>query len=227
MIGRWMIGLGALAMVAGGCQTSKFVEADAARRTIDRAQDAGADLDDYPALRTAKQSVDFAANAEKLALNDLDDARKDLDKAMQRESDAKRRHSMKDSELAQVEGALKAAQERADKATGRVNELRNAGLTDDEVQNSAGANQAIANLTVKSLESSRATLRKQIELSDLEVQDAQISVKAAQARLDSADQRLRVARALYQNAEQQAKVAEAEALQAKRMQINSRLQSMQ
>ena len=222
---RWVLTLG-LAVAAGGCTTSRFVEADNARRTIDQAQDAGADLDEYPALRIAKQSIDFAATAEKLALNDLDQSRKDLDAATKRQTDATRRKRQKEAGLAEVEGALQAAQARLDGTNSRANELRNSGLTDEEVTNAAGANQAIDRLRVKGLESSRSTLRKQIELSDLEVQDAEIGVKAAQARLESADQRLRVARALYQNAEQQAKVAEAEALQSKRMAINARLNQM-
>jgi chromosome segregation ATPase len=225
MRNAWVLVLG-LAAAAGGCRTSRFIEADAARHSIDQAQDAGADLDEYPALRVAKQSVDFAASAEKLAVNDLDQAHKDLDVAVKRQNDAMRRHQQKESEVAEIEGAIQAAQSRLDKKNERVNELRNSGLSEDEVAGAQGANQAIDRLRLKGLESSRTTLQKEIELSDLEVKDADIAVKAAQARMESADQRLRVARSLYQAAEQQAKVAEAEALQAKRMAINARLQQM-
>ena len=86
-----------------------------------------------------------------------------------------------------------------------------------------GSEVTLEKLRVEGLMASRTTLKKEMQLFDLEMQDAEVHIKAAQARIDSAEQRLKVARALYETAEQQAKIAEAEAIAAERLAIGQKL----
>jgi chromosome segregation ATPase len=216
--------IAAAALVAPGCATSRFVEADSAERQIASAEDAGADAREIESLRIAKHSIEDAREAEARAEEDLNGARRALDDAKARKADAVVRHTRKTGELERVEGSLTSSEERLKGVEERERNLRLRGLSEEEAFNAAGTQVTLEKLRVEGLMASRTTLKKEIHLFDLEMQDADVHIKAAQARIDSAEQRLKVARALYETAEQQAKIAEAEAIAAERLAINTRLQ---
>lgn len=216
--------LAAVALVAPGCtSSSRFVEAESAERQIASAEDAGADDREIESLRIAKRSIEDARQAEARAETDLQGARRSLEDARARKADAVVRHQRKSTDLQRIEGSLAAAEQRLKDFEGRQQRLRRRGLSEEDAFNAAGTEVTLEKLRVEGLMASRTTLRKEMHLFELELQDAEVHIKAAQARIDSAGQRLKVARALYETAEQQAKIAEAEAIAAERMVIGSRL----
>lgn len=209
MIGRLSLAL-VLGLLAGCHSPSHFPEEErAARQQISAAEKAGAEDRDFPALRIAKNSLEYAREADRSARDDLRRASDDLENARARRENAIRRQARQRHELAMLEAQILAGEQELDKARARVEDLRFRGVPPQDIQTLTSVDQSLVELRLENSKESRATLEKELELADLEVRDAELHVTAAKSRMDAAQHRLDLARALFQQAERQARLTEA------------------
>jgi hypothetical protein len=217
------VGIAIVALAGGGCGSMHYREDEmAAKGAVKDAKKAGATKE---SLRVANESITFARRAEKSASNDLDQASKDITDAQARYDRAARKQFEHKNSLAQSEALIDATSSELDRSREREEALRFKGVTEDELKNLTGPEQGLAQLRLDNLKTTRDTLKKQLDLCDLEFKDAEIHLTAARSRQETARQRLEVARSLIRQAELQARVARGEALAMQRASATRALSS--
>jgi hypothetical protein len=216
-----------LVLLAAGCASKHFPEeSNGAQHAIDRAEDAGADKHSRAMIDSARATNERAKKAEAEAINDrkvADEALRDAEKRFVRSN--RRLEQVRDLRVRQEDEHR--AQERAlERLRERDNELHAKGVSEEDVRKLLEPQVALTRTRIQSIEATQASLEKEAELSDLEHKDAQLTVAAAKARLETADRRLEVSRALFDRAAVQAKLAEKESLDARRLELHSRVTEM-
>jgi hypothetical protein len=171
------------AIPLAGCGKARFKEErSSAERQLSAAE---TDEADPETLAFSRDSIALARSIEERALADIDSAKKEGEAAKQWANEASARRSIQAERLGRVEERLAAARK---------------------------FNPAMRKAEIETLERTRDTLRRQLQLSDLEGKHADTGMRNATAREEAAEQRLQLARQLYLEAEQQAKTAQIEAL---------------
>jgi hypothetical protein len=216
----------ATAALLGGCAASPLRDRfDALSEQIGRAKDAGAG-DHAPAdLEQAQQNLDAARHLESASLEgrqSADDARKcaadDLERTEKSISDD--HQALRECERCGRDAETKLAEARR-----HEDDLRNHGLTSDELSRAMGSDMAIAELAVTQEKARAATLREQISLLEIEAKAANERVTSAGIRREASGQTLLLARALAEQGLASARMAEARALAARRAEIDGRARS--
>lgn len=217
-----------LGLAIVGCSSSRHFpeERSEAEQAIDRATEAGADKHSKLTLESARDTLAHAQQAEDEAHHDKGEARDQLHAAQARLERSTQRLELKHRALEDELDQKKVQQLALDRLGERRDELRKKGLAEDEIARLTDVETAFANLKLRSIDATLASIEKEIELLELEKKDAQLDIDAANARLATADQRLETARLLFLRAQQQAKVAEAEAVDVKRLGLKARMTEM-
>ena len=209
--------------LCGGCASQRFAQEEkTAKNNIHRAREAGAD--DASVLE-ARTMLDLAKRYERQALDDREAAQDELQKARDDLSQATQNLEQRRSRVQAVKDQQEAAERAEQRARDHQGQLSEKGLSESEVQNATGADSAVTHQRVRTLKISVGTGEKLVQLAELDQKTARAAMDAAQAKLDSAEQRLTASHGLYDQATQQAKSAEAEALAAKHAAIGQQLQN--
>lgn len=219
-----VVPLAALIALTCGCASSRFAqEREAAEEQLAAAEDAGVK---NGRLELAQESLDFAEEAEDSAEEDLEDAREDLEQARERLEEWESRLAGSEAERDRIAAELAGAREQVEEVQEEEWRLRDRGLSREQVRTAVGPRSPLARSRLEASQAALATLDKQIELSNLAIRDAEMYEKAAKARMESADQRLRVARALYVQAREMARAAEVELVARRQSEANERLRAL-
>ena len=101
--------------------------------------------------------------------------------------------------------------------------IRAKGFAEPDVRAADGGGVAAAQQRLEAVSAAKKAIEKQIELADVYLRFADALARAATQRIDSGEQRLKLARMLYRHAEQQARIAEIEALSRQRADMDEKL----
>jgi hypothetical protein len=213
----------AAALAFAACRDERYpTEEREATRAVDDAKASGADKHSSETLRSARRSIDQAHAAEAQATRDERDARDQL-------TDVDKRSKACDRILVDKESALRRERTLQDDLEARQVQLEQhrqmlvaSGVTEEELRRSIDLDLALAQARAKSSAAVVASLSQQVELGKLDRSEIDLQRQAAQARLDNAGSRRRLARTLYERAEEQAKLAETESLAAQRVELRDR-----
>ncbi len=129
-------------------------------------------------------------------------------------------------QLADLDSRRRLAEDDLRRLEGRRERSGDRGLSEQDTQSAYAARIALARTKLASLEAAVATVEEQVRLRELERKDADLDQRACEARLETAQQRLNVAQALYQRAAASARAAETESLDAKRLEARARMNEL-
>ncbi len=215
---RVLVALASLFLLASACESSEhFQESyERAERAIDRAEDAGAEEHAEATLEQAQNTFQDAQRAERRAIEDRDEATRQLRDGERRADAATAALEHRRAELGRAREMREALVKRLGALEVRGNDLRRSGAPDADVDRAIGADIELTRVRLASVEAALDALTRQVEVRELETEDARLQCDAARARLRTAERRFGVAKALFDAAERQARAAEAEALDARR-----------
>lgn len=217
---RWTGALCA-ALAATGCSSSDRYPSEEreAERAVAHAKEAGAGSSSRPSVAGAQKAIDEARAAEVAALRDDKEARAQLDKANKRGPEVERRLATRKSERRAAEMDRLDHLVNQDAQVQRRDDLLFKGATPAELKQTVDPDLAVTKARVRRSDAMIETLTQQIALDELERAEVDRAKQFAEARMSTAQQRLKVARSLYESAQQQARLAESESLDAKRAEL--------
>jgi hypothetical protein len=221
---RRSIGLGLALLLAPivGCSdgSDKYPgEERSAERSIERAEEAGADKHSKLALGNAKRSLNEAREEEKTAAKDQEEAQKELDGLRYKTENAKRKVADRDARLRaeqKIHEELVAEQTKLER---RRDELVRAGASEPEIRTSVGSELAISTKRVASEDAYVAVLGQSLRIAQLEKSSVDKEEEMAKNKLAMAHDRYELARAQYERSEELSKLAEAESYEVRRQRM--------
>jgi len=210
-----------LVLGLAGCTESRLArEEQSASRRIDSAEETGASPE---SLTKARASLVFAQESEARAAKDLETGRAELSAARERLQTARMVANEKVGAVEAAEVQLVAAERDVAKGVTRQAELRKQGVSEKDVRAATEVEVSRAKERAASMTAARDTARLEAPLAELECEAILAAINAAETKIGSAEQRVKVARSLYAHAEQQAKAVEMEALAGQKEAIGSRM----
>lgn len=210
--------------VAGCASSSHFPqEHDAAVEAISAAKDEQADDGAGEPLASARRTMKEARAAEEEASQDREEARERLMAADERAARAAKNLELVRGLLAREEEQRAVHEAEIARVDSHAVALRERGVSAGEVEQLGSVDRALAQRRLETTSSRIAALEQQLRLHELEREDAELERTSAQARIDTADQRLEVVRLLFRHAQALARLARSEALDEQRAEANARL----
>jgi hypothetical protein len=213
-----------LLLAAAGCRSSERYPAEekSAEKAVDQARDAGADEHSTESLAEARKALDEARAAEEAATKDELAARDEIGKSEAALRDANAKLDAKRAAEERARTKRDGSAVAVDRQEQRRADLQAKGMSDAELSQTVDADLAVARARLKSDDATLATLADGVTLREVEKNEIEEEKRLAEARLDTAEKRLQLARSLYGRAQDQAKLAEAESLDARRARAHAK-----